>query len=108
MSALGDRIREEREYMGYPPARLAEALGIDEQDYMAFEIGAEEPSPDQLARIARLCGTTVDRLHGAPMPTSPWADRLAATGRLSDDDVWELHRFAEFLNNAPDETDVQR
>ena len=67
---------------------LAEALGIDEQDYMAFEIGAEEPSPDQLARIARLCGTTVDRLHGAPMPTSPWADRMAATGRLTSAEVW--------------------
>lgn len=101
MSVLSDRIRQERQYVGYTPAEMAAKLGIPEGEYAAFEADEAEPSDSVLSTIARLCGTTPDRLRGEDLQADPRVERLLRAKRLTHEDVYEVHRFAEYLRCAP-------
>ena len=53
MSAdLGERIREEREWLGFCPDLVANALRLATTDVLAFEAGEREPTEDQLTSSA--------------------------------------------------------
>ena len=97
MSTLSDRIQQEREYVGYGVDHMAEALKVSHAEYVAIESGDAEPDATQLELIARLCGTSVERLHGAPLlPDPDLIERLAAKN-LTAEDAYQVHRFAELL-----------
>ena len=97
MSVLSDRIREGREYLNFPPELMAERVGIAASDYAAFETGEREPSAPVLARLAWLCGTTLERLRGEDLRADPDIEEAIANGLMTHDDAYEVHRFAEFL-----------
>jgi transcriptional regulator with XRE-family HTH domain len=97
MSILSDRIREGREYLNFPPERMAAELGASVAEYVAFESGETVPTGDQLAAIAWLCGTTPERLQGGELRADPRTERAMAGADVTHDDAWEVHRFAEFL-----------
>ncbi|MEV0382349.1 hypothetical protein [Nonomuraea sp. NPDC050643] len=101
MSVLSDRIREGREYLNFPPDRMAEELGVMIGEYEAFEAGQAVPSGAQIAAIAWICGTTPGRLHGAHLQAGPDVTGslvcAMSDGPLTHDDVYELARFAEML-----------
>ncbi|MEO3856160.1 helix-turn-helix transcriptional regulator [Acrocarpospora sp. B8E8] len=99
MSALSDHIRQEREYVGYGVDHMAETLKISPDEYVAFESGTAEPDAEQLEMIARLCGTSVERLHGAPLQTDPHVTEALAGRNLTAEDVYQVHRFAELLQH---------
>lgn len=101
MSVLSDRIRQERQYAGYTPTEMAARLGIGVGEYAAFEADEAEPSDSLLSTIACLCGTTPDRLRGEDLQADPRVERLLRAKRLTHEDVYEVHRFAEYLRYAP-------
>lgn len=101
MSVLSDRIRQERQYVGYSVAELAGKLGIPAGEFEAFETGEAEPTDNQLTNIACLCGTTPDRLRGEDLRADPRIEQMIKAESLTHADVYELHRFAEFLRCAP-------
>lgn len=101
MSILSDRIRQEREYVGFSVDDMAAKLGIAAGEYAAFEADEVEPSDSQLSTIACLCGTTPDRLRGEDLRADPRVEQLLAAKRLTHEDAYEVHRFAEFLRYAP-------
>jgi transcriptional regulator with XRE-family HTH domain len=101
VSILSDRIRQERQYVGYSIDEMATKLGITPAEFAAFEEGEIEPTDAQLSTIARLCGTTPDRLRGEDLRADPRVDQLLRAKRLTHEDAYEVHRFAEYLRHAP-------
>ena len=101
MSILSERIQEERNWVGYPPGVAAKKLGLTREEYAAFETGDVEPTDNQLTNIARLFGTTPDRLRGEDLRADPRIEQLLASKRVTAEDAYEVHRFAEFLKYAP-------
>ena len=54
-------MREER---GIPKTRVAEALGITEGAYRAYENGRSEPDLEKLVLLSRFFGVSTDYLLG--------------------------------------------
>lgn len=98
---LASRLREEREYLGMSQDQVAAALSVPRAAVSAFETGRRKVSSAELARLARLYGTTPDRLLGAEPAVDEKATRLfRATKNLSDHDKDQVLRFVEFLNGV--------
>lgn len=97
MSVLSARILEGREYLNFPPDRMASELGIDVSEYEAFESGETTPSKTQIAAIAWVCGTTPERLRGEDLRAGSDLEEATENGLMTHDDAYEIARFAEFL-----------
>jgi transcriptional regulator with XRE-family HTH domain len=98
---LASRLREEREYLGMNQDQVAAALSLPRAAVSAFETGRRKVSSAELAKLARLYGTTPDRLLGADGVVDERATRLfRATKNLSDHDKDQVLRFVEFLNGV--------
>lgn len=41
--AIGERLRQERERLGYQPLQIANLIGVTEQEYLAQESGESDP-----------------------------------------------------------------
>lgn len=99
--ALAERLRSEREYLGLSQDQVAKALDLPRAAVSAFETGRRKVSSVELARLAKLYGTTPDRLLGSEAPVDERTTRLfRATKKLSDHDKDQVLRFVEFLSNA--------
>lgn len=104
-SALAERLRTEREYLGLSQDQVARVLELPRAAVSAFETGRRKVSSVELARLAKLYGTTPDRLLGSEAPTDERTTRLFRAARsLSDHDKDQVLRFVEFLNNAAPKT----
>lgn len=100
-AALAERLRSEREYLGLSQDQVARVLDLPRAAVSAFETGRRKVSSVELARLAKLYGTTPDRLLGSDAPVDERTTRLfRATKRLSDHDKDQVLRFVEFLSNA--------
>lgn len=55
-AALGERLRLERERLGYTQAALAKAMALSRKTQVNYEIGLREPGAAYLARLAALGG----------------------------------------------------
>jgi transcriptional regulator with XRE-family HTH domain len=98
---LAERLRSEREYLGLSQDQVARALELPRAAVSAFETGRRKVSSVELARLARLYGTTPDRLLGSHTPIDERSTKLfRATKKLSAHDQDQVLRFVEFLNNA--------
>lgn len=62
---FGERLKRLREARGWPQARLAEKLGVDESAVREWETGGATPGIEQLKRLGETFETTVDSLIGA-------------------------------------------
>lgn len=101
---LAERLRFEREYLGLSQDQVARVLDLPRAAVSAFETGRRKVSSVELARLAKLYGTTPDRLLGSEAPVDERTTRLfRATKKLSDHDKDQVLRFVEFLSNAPSE-----
>ena len=100
-TALAERLRLERNYVGLSQADVAAALGIPRAAVSALEGGKRRVSGLELLRLAELFGTSVDRLFGRDVPTDETTTALfRATNSLTEDDKEQVLRFAEFLRSA--------
>ncbi len=68
---IASRITEAREKLGLKPAEFARRLGVTSQSVSQWESGATEPTKENLNKIARLTGETVDRLLSGVSTTEP-------------------------------------
>ncbi|MCK4136112.1 XRE family transcriptional regulator [Ralstonia pseudosolanacearum] len=99
---LAQRLREAREYVGLSQEDVATALGISRPAVTNIEAGARKVEAVELDKLSQLYGQTVQYLLTGE--TQAADGRLAflarATHGLSDQDLEELGRFADFLRSS--------
>lgn len=97
---LGERLRSEREYLGFSQDEVAEVLGITRSAVSLIESGQRKVEVLELKRLAALFGKTVGFLTGDEIPPKA-SEPVRALARLakglSPSDIDELQRFADFL-----------
>jgi len=98
---LAERLRAEREYINLKQEQVAEVLGISRAAVSAIETGRRKVSGQELKQLAKLFGTSVDRLLGADPEEDETTQALfRTTKKLSAHDRAQVLRFAEFLRNV--------
>jgi transcriptional regulator with XRE-family HTH domain len=99
--ALAERLRAEREYLGLSQDQVARVLELPRAAVSAYETGRRKVSSVELARLAKLYGTSPNRLLGSEALVDERTTQLfRATKSLSDHDKDQVLRFVEFLSNA--------
>ena len=98
---LLERLKEAREYIGASQDRVAKFLEVPRSAISEMESGKRNLSAIELQKLAKLYQRPItwftdDVIEGAPADI----EYLARTAsRLSDNDVSELQKFAEFLKS---------
>jgi transcriptional regulator with XRE-family HTH domain len=102
--ALGERLKEAREYVGLKQEDVARKLGIPRSALSNVEAGLRKVDALELARLAKLYQRPVAWFTGEDTTNSTEMQeevahvaRAAAT--LSHQDRQELARFADFLKS---------
>jgi transcriptional regulator with XRE-family HTH domain len=98
---FGDRLRRAREYVGLSQDDVASVLGVSRPSVSNIELGSRKVEALELSKLARLYRRTLDYLLTGVEPEPQGPQQLAFLARavtgLSDKDVEEVARFAEFL-----------
>lgn len=102
---LAERLKSSREYLGFSQGQVADALGIRRPSISEIEAGVRRVEATELSAFAKLYGCTIEFLLNGEQPESVQAgsnvEFLArATQGLSDKDILELAKFADFLRNS--------
>lgn len=99
---LGLRLREAREYLGISQDEAATVLGISRPGVTHIEAGTRRVEALELQALSELYGRSVQELlHGTTSKDAPRLAFLArATQGLTERDLGELERFAEFLRSS--------
>lgn len=104
-SRIAERLRQAREYVGLSQDEVAAALGISRPAVTNIESGTRKVEATELNVLANLYRRSLDFLMTGrePMPSGP--EQLAFLARaikgLSERDLDEVARFAEFLKYSP-------
>ena len=98
--ALGARLKEAREYVGFLQEDVATALGIPRTSVHALEAGKRKVTGLELRRLARLYRRPVGWLLGEEVELSGAEPLFHAAAALSESDREQVLRFAEFLAAA--------
>ena len=98
--AIAARLREAREYIGLSQEEVASVLKLSRPAVTNIEAGTRKVEALELKQLARLYGRPVSYLLSGEQKEGPDA-RVAFAARavhgLSDNDLIEIARFAEFL-----------
>ncbi|WLG56733.1 helix-turn-helix transcriptional regulator [Pseudomonas extremorientalis] len=101
---IGDRLRRAREYMGLSQDEVASVLGLPRPSVTNMEQGARKVDAIELNKLAKLYRRTLDYLMTGTEPAGDGPEQLAFLARavkgLSEKDVEEVARFAEFLKHS--------
>lgn len=103
--AVGQRLREARETLGFTQEDIASSLGIPRTSVIAIEAGKRNVTALELRQFARLYRREVAWLLGeTPDETDESAAEaqalFRATAELSFEDKEQVLRFAQFLAAA--------
>jgi transcriptional regulator with XRE-family HTH domain len=103
--ALGERLRESREFLGLSQQDVAQLLKLTRPAVTNIETGKRKVSTLELREFARLYRKPYDWLIGESRDSAPAEDELTqalyrTTSELSDRDRAQLLRFAQFLSEA--------
>lgn len=103
--ALGERLRESREFLGLSQQDVAQLLKLTRPAVTNIETGKRKVSTLELREFARLYRKPYDWLIGESSDSAPAEDELTlalyrTTSELSDRDRAQLLRFAQFLSEA--------
>jgi transcriptional regulator with XRE-family HTH domain len=102
--ALGERLREARDYIGLKQEDVAKHLGIPRSALSNIEAGQRKVDALELTRLAKIYQRPVawftdeDGLVDKEMPAEV-AHVARAAASLSNQDRQELARFADFLKS---------
>lgn len=99
---MASRLREAREYLGMSQEEVATALELSRPAVTNIESGTRKVEAVELERLARLYGRTVEFFLRGEQPQLDAKVAFAARTLqgLSDIDLAEVARFAEFLRSA--------
>lgn len=102
---MAERLRQAREYVGLSQEEVATALGISRPAVTNIESGSRKVEATELSTLARLYRRSLDYLLSGKEPAPSGPEQLAFLARaikgLSDRDLDEVARFAEFLKQSP-------
>ena len=106
---LGDRLREARKYLGLNQEEVATTIGVPRTALSDIESGQRRVEALELSRLAQLYQRSVSYFTGDEVDIEfpPQVAHLARqAAELSENDLEELGRFAEFLRSRaqPEET----
>jgi transcriptional regulator with XRE-family HTH domain len=98
-SHIGEKIRTQRERLGWTQERLGEALGVTANTVSRWETAYYKPTAHDLERLARQFGIAIWGLFPPEVeaPTEAQQALLSATGDLPAEDLAELGRYADFI-----------
>ncbi|MBH3341593.1 helix-turn-helix transcriptional regulator [Pseudomonas mendocina] len=100
---LAERLRDAREYVGLSQDEVAQALGLSRPAVTNIESGNRKVEAVELSKLAKLYRKSIEYLMTGrdPLPSGP--TQLAFLARavhgLSQQDIDEVARFAEFLKH---------
>ena len=99
--ALGERLREAREYLGFSQDQVATFLGISRSALSLIETGQRKVDALELKKLAGLYKRPVGYFTGEEAEELSFGTDVKHLARqvseLSSDDREELGRFADFL-----------
>ncbi|WP_082190320.1 helix-turn-helix domain-containing protein [Frateuria defendens] len=102
---LAERLRGAREYLGLSQDEVAVALQLSRPSVTLMESGGRKIEATELDRLARLYRVSVEYLLSGREPEDTEPKQFAFLARavkgLSESDVQEVARFAEFLKKSP-------
>ena len=103
--ALGERLRESREFLGLSQQEVADLLGLSRPAVTHIEAGKRKVSTLELRELARLYRRPyewlVDEMVGPAVDSDDVSQALFRASRgLSEHDRAQLLQFAQFLNEA--------
>lgn len=97
-SDISQRLKEVREYLGLSQHDVAEKTGIPRPSVSAIENGKRRVEAIELQKFARLYGYPVTYFLGEePQEDVRTRPLFRAAKQLSDADLDEVVRFAEYL-----------
>ncbi|HEY7424055.1 MAG TPA: helix-turn-helix transcriptional regulator [Gemmataceae bacterium] len=98
--AMGDRLREAREYLGFSQEEVATYLGVPRSALSLIEAGVRKVDALELKKLASLYKRPVASFTGEE-GEEEYGEEVAHLARkareLSPEDRAELSRFADFL-----------
>jgi transcriptional regulator with XRE-family HTH domain len=99
---VAERVREERDYLGFSLTHVARSCGLTEEDVAGIEAGTRPVAAGELELLAGLFGLdSPARLQGEPLTADPRLEvHLCGRADLTIDDHYTVHRFAEYLRNT--------
>jgi transcriptional regulator with XRE-family HTH domain len=99
--ALGERLREAREYLGFSQDQVAIFLGLSRSALSLIETGQRKVDALELKKLAGLFKKSVGYFTGEVAEETSFGADIKHLARkvseLSADDREELGRFADFL-----------
>jgi transcriptional regulator with XRE-family HTH domain len=99
--ALGDRLRQAREYLGFSQDQVATFLGVPRSALSLMETGQRKVEALELKKLAGLYKRPVGHFTGEEEADPAFGADIKHLARkvseLSPDDREELGRFADFL-----------
>jgi transcriptional regulator with XRE-family HTH domain len=99
--ALGDRLREARDYLGFSQEEVANYLGVPRTALTSIEAGTRKVDALELKKLATLYKRPVAHFTGEDVGEEFGDEDVAHLARkareLSPEDRAELGRFADFL-----------
>ena len=102
---LAERLRGAREYLGLSQDEVATAMRLPRPSVTLIESGGRKLEATELDRLARLYHVSVDYLLSGRESDDAEPRQFSFLARavkgLSESDVQEVARFAEFLKNSP-------
>lgn len=95
---LGGRLKAAREYLGFSQQYVAQKTGIPRSAVSDIERGARKVDSLELRKFSRLYRYSVDNLLGEDSgPESPVQALARRMGDLTEQDISEVAKFAEYL-----------
>src|SRR5882724_11094278 len=98
--AMGDRLREAREYLGFSQEEVATYLGVPRSALSLIEAGTRKVDALELKKLATLYKRPVAYFTGESGDDADFGEDVAHLARkareLSPEDRAELGRFADF------------
>lgn len=98
---IAERLRAAREYVGLSQAEVAHVVGVPRTAITGIEAGTRKVEATELSLLARLYRRSAEYLLTGAEPSPVGPEQLAFLARaingLTDQDINEVARFAEFL-----------